>query len=157
MILSRTERPGWLEIFTRIASTMSERSTCPRAQTGAVITSSDNHILATGYNGSPSYVPHCIDVGCHIVDGHCVRAIHSETNALLQAAKIGVSVRGGTIYCTHRPCIHCAKMIAQAGITGIVFLQEYDSDGQLDFVKGVLLASGVLLAKWDGARLNIVV
>ena len=90
-------RPDWDTYFIRIAIEVAQRSTCPRAAVGAVIVK-DNRILATGYNGAPAGEPHCIDSKCIMVNDHCVRAIHAETNAIAQAAKNGVAVEGATLY-----------------------------------------------------------
>ena len=90
-------RPSWDLYFIRIAKEVSSRSTCPRAAVGAVIVR-DNQILATGYNGAPMGEPHCIDVGCDIVDGHCQRVVHAETNAVYQAIKYSIPLEGATLY-----------------------------------------------------------
>lgn len=132
-------RPSWDEYFIGIAQQVATRSTCPRANVGSVVTL-DNRILGTGYNGSVKGTRHCYDAGCVVADGHCIRTIHAETNAILDALLRG-SVDGGTIYCTHQPCVHCSKLIAQVGIKRVVYLQEYPLtwDGErvveeLDFV-----------------------
>ncbi len=119
-----SKRPSWDEYFMGIALKVAERSTCDRAHVGAIIVR-DRRILTTGYNGSPSGLPHCDDVGHLIVDGHCVRTLHAEQNAIIQAAYHGVSVKGGTIYVTHQPCLTCAKMIINAGIKRVVYAGEY--------------------------------
>lgn len=90
-------RPNWDLYFIRIAKEVASRATCPRAAVGAVIVK-DNRILSTGYNGAPAGQPHCEDVGCEIVDGHCHTAVHAESNAIAQAAKHGISVEGATLY-----------------------------------------------------------
>ena len=107
-----------------IALKVAERGTCDRAHVGAIIVR-DRRILTTGYNGSPAGLPHCDDVGHLIVDGHCVRTLHAEQNAIIQAAYHGVSVRDGTIYVTHQPCLTCAKMIINAGIKRVAYAGEY--------------------------------
>ena len=118
------KRPSWDEYFMGIALQVAKRGTCDRAYVGAVIVR-DRRILTTGYNGSPSGLPHCDDVGHLIVDGHCVRTLHAEQNAIIQAAYLDVSVRGGTIYVTHQPCLTCAKMIINAGIKRVVYAGTY--------------------------------
>lgn len=90
-------RPDWDLYFIRIAKEVASRSTCPRAAVGAVITK-DNRILSTGYNGAPAGEPHCTEVGCDIVNDHCTRATHAETNAISLAAKHGISLEGATLY-----------------------------------------------------------
>jgi len=126
-------RPSWDEYFMTITRQVAERSTCLRAQVGAVIVR-DRSILATGYNGSPAGLPHCLDVGCLIyrsqtpsgeTEENCFRTIHAEINAITQAAKNGVSIRGGAIYITHTPCIHCFKVLINTGITRICYEREY--------------------------------
>jgi dCMP deaminase len=111
----------------KIAVTVAERSTCNRAHVGAVLVK-DKRILTTGFNGSPAGLPHCDDIGHLLVDGHCVRTIHAETNAIIQAALHGVSTNGATCYVTHFPCINCTKTLINAGITRIVFLNDYRVD-----------------------------
>ncbi|MBI3734742.1 MAG: cytidine/deoxycytidylate deaminase family protein [Chloroflexi bacterium] len=117
-------RPSWDEYFMRITAEVAQRATCPRASVGAVIVK-DKRILTTGYNGAPSGLPHCAETGCLVVDNHCVRALHAEQNALLQSARHGISVAGGTIYVTHQPCLTCAKMLINAGIVRVVYTQAY--------------------------------
>ncbi|WP_084709372.1 deoxycytidylate deaminase [Rubrobacter aplysinae] len=121
-------RPSWDEYFMRIAREVATRSTCPRLAVGAVVVR-DKRILTTGYNGSPSGMPHCEDVGCliRIVDGResCQRTLHAEQNSLIQAAYHGVSVRDASIYCTHQPCLLCVKMILNAGITEVYYTGGY--------------------------------
>jgi dCMP deaminase len=121
-------RPSWDEYFMRIAHEVATRSTCPRLAVGAVVVR-DKRILTTGYNGSPSGMPHCNEIGCliRVVDGResCQRTLHAEQNALIQAAYHGVSVRGSTIYCTHQPCLLCVKMIMNAGVEGAYYAGGY--------------------------------
>ena len=114
----------WDKYFLDIARVVSTRGTCPRLKVGSVIVR-DRNILCTGYNGSIRGLPHCIDEGCLIVENHCTRTIHAETNAILQAAKNGVDISGATAYCTHSPCINCLKYLLNAGIKEIVWDQLY--------------------------------
>jgi len=107
-----------------IAEQVARRSTCNRAQVGAIIVR-QKRILTTGYNGAPRGMPHCTEAGCEIVDGHCVRTIHAEQNAIIQAAVHGVSIEGGDIYTTHHPCVTCAKMIINAGLRRVVYSSVY--------------------------------
>lgn len=127
-------RPTWDEYFIEIALAVAKRSTCNRAQVGAIIVK-DKRILTTGYNGAPRGLPHCSDEGCEIVDGHCVRTLHAEQNAIIQAALHGVSVEGGTIYSTHQPCHTCAKMIINAGLTRVVYVGEYPDTIAMQYLK----------------------
>ena len=124
----RRARPSWDEYFMRIAHEVATRSTCPRLAVGAVVVR-DRRILTTGYNGSPSGMPHCDAAGCliRIVDGRksCQRTLHAEQNAIIQAAYHGVTVRGSALYCTHQPCLLCVKMIMNAGIEEIYYAGGY--------------------------------
>jgi dCMP deaminase len=120
-------RISFEEYFMRMALLASERATCERLKVGSVIVK-DKNILATGYNGSASGETHCIDEGCLMRDGHCIRTIHSEQNALIQCAKRGVAVEGATIYVTHFPCLHCTKSLITAGIAEIRYLNSYRLD-----------------------------
>jgi dCMP deaminase len=117
-------RPSWDEYFMELAQVVAKRSTCNRRSVGAVLVR-DKRILTTGYNGSPPGLPHCTDEGCLMVEGHCVRAIHAEQNAIVQAALHGIDLSGATCYVTSSPCVHCAKMLIAAGIKRIVYLDNY--------------------------------
>lgn len=117
-------RASWDEYFMNIASVVASRATCDRKHVGAVIVR-DKTILSTGYNGSIRGMPHCSEVGHMMEDGHCVATIHAETNAVLQAAKNGVSIDGATVYVTASPCWSCFKMITNAGIRRIVYGEFY--------------------------------
>lgn len=119
-------RPSWDNYFMEIASIVATRSTCDRAQVGCVLVR-DKAILSTGYNGAPSGLEHCDDAGHLMEDGHCVRTVHSEANAILWAAKLGTAIAGSTLYCTHRPCLNCLKLIVMAGVRRIVYKQDYGS------------------------------
>jgi dCMP deaminase len=88
----------------------------------------DKRILTSGFNGSPSGLEHCDEIGHLMVDGHCVRTIHAETNAIIQAALHGVSTKGATCYVTHFPCINCTKALINAGISRIVYSVSYRTD-----------------------------
>ena len=107
-----------------IADEVATRSTCSRKHVGAVIVR-DKTIVATGYNGSIRGLPHCDEVGHMMVDGHCVRTIHAEANAIIQAAVHGNRIEGASIYVTASPCWSCFKMIANAGIRRVVFGEFY--------------------------------
>jgi dCMP deaminase len=126
-------RPSWHQYFLTITRQVAERSTCTRAKVGAVIVR-DKNILASGYNGSPAGLPHCIDVGCLVytsqtpsgeVEENCFRTIHAEINAIAQAAKNGSVIRDADIYITHTPCIHCFKVLINTGIRRIFYEREY--------------------------------
>lgn len=128
------ERPSWDTYFIEIAHLVASRATCPRRSVGAVIVR-DKRILATGYNGAPRGLSHCPEggpdhdwpTGC-MRAGHCIRSLHAEQNALLQAAMIGVPCEGATIYVTCQPCNACAKMIINAGITRVIYEGDYPDE-----------------------------
>lgn len=129
-------RPDWDSYFIKIANAVSERSTCDRAQVGCVLVI-EKRILTTGFNGSPTGQPHCDEVGHLMVEGHCVRTIHAETNAIIQAALHGVSTKGATCYVTHFPCMNCAKVLVNAGITRLVYNVSYRIDPiSVQFLEG---------------------
>lgn len=134
MTAPQATRPSWDQYFLQIAFTVASRSTCDRAHVGAVIVRR-RRILATGYNGSPTGLPHCDEVGHLIIDGHCVRALHAEQNAIIQAALHGVGTDGGMIYVTHQPCLTCAKMIINAGIQRVVYVGRYPDDNSRRFLQ----------------------
>jgi dCMP deaminase len=125
-------RASWDEYFMGIAKQVATRSTCDRKHVGAVIVK-DRMILATGYNGSIRGLPHCDEVGHLMEDGHCVRTTHAEANALIQAARSGVRVDGAGIYVTASPCFGCFKLIANAGLSRIVFGEFYRDERIFDF------------------------
>jgi dCMP deaminase len=120
-------RPDWDTYFMKIAHDVAARSTCDRAYVGAVLVR-EKRILVTGFNGSPAGLPHCDEEGHLMVDGHCVRTIHAEANAIIQAALHGVSTRDATCYVTHFPCIVCTKILINAGIVRIVYDNAYRID-----------------------------
>jgi dCMP deaminase len=117
----------------QIAFTVAQRSTCDRAHVGCVLVR-DRRILTTGYNGSPAGLPHCDDVGHLLVDGHCVRTLHAEQNAIIQAALHGVGIQNATAYVTHQPCLTCAKMLINAGISRVVYAGNYPDDYSRQFL-----------------------
>ncbi len=127
-------RPSWDEYFMGITFEVARRSTCSRAQVGAIIVR-DKRILTTGYNGSPAGLPHCTEAGCLVINGHCVRTLHAEQNAIIQAALHGVSTDGAAIYVTHQPCLNCAKMIINAGIRRVVYGGDYPDDLARQFLE----------------------
>ncbi len=122
------QRQSWDDYFLEISKMVAKRSTCDRAFVGCVIVNKDHRIVSTGYNGSVSGNPHCIDVGHVMRDGHCIATIHAEMNALLYCAKEGISVNNCTAYVTHFPCLNCTKSLIQAGIKRIVYIKDYRVD-----------------------------
>ena len=141
-------RPDWDNYFMEITLAVSERSTCTRAHVGAILVK-DRRILTTGYNGAPKGLPHCLDEGCEIVDGHCVRALHAEQNAILQGAQYGVPLEGATCYTTHQPCVTCAKMLINAGIKRVVYAGRYPDELAMKYMRD----AGLSIERMDlGAR-----
>lgn len=109
-------------------------STCPRLHVGAVVVK-NRHVVATGYNGAPRGLPHCDEVGCEIVNNHCIRTVHAEANALIQAGFDRTN--GATLYVTHAPCYECAKLIINAGISRVVFVDTYTNHKIVKLLKEV--------------------
>ena len=136
-------RPSWDEYFMDMAVLTAKRSTCLRRQVGAVIVK-DKHIIATGYNGAPRGVPHCDEKGgclrqqLNVPSGErheLCRALHAGQNAIIQAATLGQSIEGGTIYVTNQPCVICAKMIINAGIRRIVVKEGYPDELAVEILR----------------------
>ena len=123
------KRISWKNYFMNIAREVATRSTCDRKHVGAVIVR-EKTILSTGYNGSIKGLPHCDEVGCEMVDGHCVRTTHAEANAIVQAAKNGIQINQSEIYVTASPCYDCFKLIANAGIN-VIYYDEFYRDKRI--------------------------
>lgn len=118
-------------MFAKIAYIVAARSTCPRARVGAVLVK-DNRIISTGYNGAPSGLHHCDDFGCEIDDnGSCTRTVHAEANVIAFAAKNGIPTQGSTLYTTVAPCYTCAKLLINAGVKEVVYMEPYRLDDGL--------------------------
>ena len=131
-------RPTWDEYFIEVMHAVAKRATCDRGRSGCVI-QKDNHILATGYVGAPAGLPSCDEVGHFIqevvgsddtIEEHCIRTVHAEQNAICSAAKTGVSINGGTLYCTMTPCRTCAMMIINSGIKNVIIEKHYHNEVQ---------------------------
>lgn len=131
-------RPSWDEYFMKITEMVGSRGSCDRGRAGCVITR-DNRIIATGYVGSPIGLPHCDEVGhemhtvTHADDSitrHCIRTTHAEQNAICEAARMGIAINNGTLYCKMTPCYTCAKMIINAGIKKVVCAQDYHASAR---------------------------
>jgi dCMP deaminase len=131
-------RPTWDEYFMEVANTIAKRATCDRGRSGCVI-ARNRQILVTGYVGSPVGLPHCDDVG-HLfkkmlhedgsVTNHCVRTVHAEQNAICQAARLGISLEGATLYCRMTPCRTCAMLIINCGIDRVVCEKKYHAGSE---------------------------
>lgn len=126
-------RPSWDDYFMEVCDAIAKRATCDRGRSGCVI-AREKQILATGYVGAPMGLPHCDDVGHKMKkvthdngteSMHCVRTVHAEQNAICQAAKMGVSIAGATLYCKMTPCSACAMMIINCGITKVICSKRY--------------------------------
>ena len=131
-----SNRVSWETYFMNVATEVATRSTCDRKHVGAVIVRNKN-ILSTGYNGSIKGLPHCDEVGHEMVDGHCIRTTHAEANAIVQAAKNGVSIDNSEIFVTASPCYNCFKLIANSGIKVIYYRELYRDQRITDRAKEV--------------------
>ena len=149
-----TTRPSWDEYFMQITRQVATRSTCLRRQVGALIVL-DKRIIATGYNGGPAGLAHCLDIGClreqlGIPSGQqheLCRGIHAEQNAIVQAARFGLPIDGSVLYCTTQPCAQCAKMLINAGVVEVVYEQAYPDD----LACSLLEESGMLVRRFGEA------
>ena len=136
------ERPSWDVYFLQMAQLAATRSTCLRRHVGAVLVK-DRRIIATGYNGAPSGLKHCIETGClrqqlNIPSGQryeMCRGIHAEQNAIINAAYYGVPTEGAVLYCTHQPCLICARMIINAGIKKVVHQCDFPEPAAVQFLE----------------------
>ena len=145
-------RPSWDEYFMDITRRVATRSTCLRRAVGAILVH-DKRIIASGYNGGPSGLAHCLDIGClreklGIPSGQqheLCRGIHAEQNAIIQAARYGVSIEGSVLYCTTQPCTQCTKMLIHAGITEIVYAEGYPDD----LARELLEESGIIVRRFE--------
>jgi dCMP deaminase len=145
------KRPSWDEYFMDLAKLVATRSTCTRHDVGAVLVK-DKRILATGFNGAPRGMKHCLEIGCirdelNIASGtraEICRAVHAEQNAIIQCAIYGVSSEGSTIYITHQPCTICTKILINSGVKRIVYELPYPDE----FAQNLLKESGVKLEQW---------
>lgn len=137
-MIENSERISWDEYFMRTTHVIACRSSCDRAQVGAVIMR-NNCIVSHGYNGSIKGTPHCIDkdVGHLMEDGRCIRTVHAETNAIINAAANGSAIAGGTIYVTHFPCWNCIKCICNAKLVEVVYDIEYRYKQEVDTMIGL--------------------
>ena len=145
-------RPSWDEYFMDITRRVATRSTCLRRAVGAILVH-DKRIIASGYNGGPSGLAHCLDIGClreklGIPSGQqheLCRGIHAEQSAIIQAARYGVSIEGSVLYCTTQPCTQCTKMLINAGITEIVYAEGYPDD----LARELLEESGIIVRRFE--------
>ena len=130
------ERISREDLFMTIALQMAKRSTCLRAQVGCVIIDDNRRILTSGYAGSPPGQPHCYEVGCDINElGACRRTIHAETNAIVYATRIGISINHGIMFTTMSPCYKCAQLILSAGLKEIYYFEKYRDATGIEFLE----------------------
>jgi len=124
-----SKRPSWNTYFLRIADVVATRATCPRKAIGAVFVDAENRIISTGYNGAPSGAKQCDEVGCELVEGHCIRTLHAECNALLYADS--QRLRGAKLYISgYEPCLPCAKLLVVLGIKAVFAHDQYEQSGR---------------------------
>ncbi|MBR5640672.1 MAG: cytidine/deoxycytidylate deaminase family protein [Firmicutes bacterium] len=150
-----SNRPTWDEYFMEMAELARKRSTCLRRGVGAVIVK-DNRVIATGYNGVPRGIRHCEETGClrqqlNVPSGkmhELCRGLHAEQNAIIQAACMGSSIEGGTLYCTTQPCVICTKMIINAGIKRVVIKEAYPDE----LAQEMAAEAGLVIDVMEGAH-----
>ncbi len=157
--MEKKKRPSWDEYFMKITELVATRSTCLRRSVGAIIVK-NKRILTTGYNGPPEGLKHCDELGgclrdkLHIPSGERMelsRAVHAEQNAIIQAAKLGISIDGGEMYITTHPCFICAKMIINAGIKRIVYKEGYPDK----FARDILKEAGIKVIKFSEIKKRV--
>ena len=155
--MAADNRPSWDEYFMKMANDVATRTTCLRRGVGAVIVK-DRRILATGYNGVPTGLTHCSETGClreqlGVPSGQrheICRGLHAEQNAIIQAARYGINIAGATIYVNTQPCVVCAKMLINAGITEIVYQNPYPDE----LSQELLAESGILVREYTGEEIR---
>lgn len=135
------------DLFMNIASLMAQRGTCERGKVGVVFVK-DGRIICTGYNGSPSGMPHCLDVGCEVNDIGCDRTLHAEAAAVSFAARKGISLEDTTVFSTHAPCYNCAKLLINAGVNIVYFDTLYRENKGINLLK----EAGVKVMRKDSGR-----
>ena len=134
--LENNARPNWDRYFLDLCEAVAKRATCNRGRSGCVIVK-DKRIMTTGYVGAPAGLPHCDEAGHDMrkvldnngnVTQHCVRTLHAEQNAIIQAARFGIPLEGATLFCKMTPCRTCAMIIINAGIKKVVCEKRYHAD-----------------------------
>lgn len=141
--MSENKRPSWNVYFMRMAVTVASRATCSRKHVGCVLVGSNHEVLATGYNGSIIGAAHCDDVGHMMIDNHCVRTVHAESNAIAQAARLGHSLEHARCYVTSFPCLNCTKLLFNAGIDEIFYHEAYRMEEHLQIVHDLVCPRSV--------------
>jgi dCMP deaminase len=147
------QRPSWNENFIEMAHIASKRSNCIKRKVGSIITK-NNRIISTGYNGTPHSIPNCFDGGCKRCNDSNIKSgtllefcicLHAEENAILHAKE---DLKGGAIYCTHKPCLGCLKRIIQVGITDVYFSNDYTYSDEVEKVY-------LQLVEWSGINITL--
>ena len=146
------QRPSWDQYFMGIAQQVATRSTCDRKLVGAVLVK-DRQILSTGYNGSVYGAPHCDSAGHELENGHCVRTVHAEANAIAQAALHGVITHRSTLYVTTIPCYSCFKLCVNAGVVRIIYKDDYGEDQRVS--QGRFLIPGTLSFEIEVKKIEV--
>jgi len=155
--MSTPARPSWDDIFMQVAEVVAQRSTCLRRNVGAVLVK-DKHIIATGYNGAPAGMEHCIDKGVCLREELGVpsgekyelcKSVHAEQNTIIQAAIYGQNTRGAEIYITHAPCMICAKILVNAGVRKVIYKENLISDR---LAMDILIDGGVLVENYSPGK-----
>lgn len=134
-----SERIGRSELFMEVARLYARRGTCRRGRVGAVAVR-EGRIIAAGYNGAPAGMGHCVDLGCNVVGGHCIRAAHAEANLVAWAARTGTTLEWATLYVTMSPCHTCAQILLNAGVSQIRFEGEYPHAGEMAYLKSLYVS-----------------
>ena len=137
------ERISRDELYVGVIELLAKRSSCEKTQVGAILVK-DNRIISMGYNGAPSGVQHCTQGGCIIENGHCIGTIHAEANVIAWAARNGISTEGTVLYTTHQPCLDCSKLLINAGIKEVYFIEPYTDLRGYELLKAVEIYSFVL-------------
>lgn len=131
-----------IKFYLSLAEKVSTQATCPRASVGAVLVN-DDRVISVGYNGAPRGSGHCKEEGCWLQPKEdrqsCMKAVHAETNCVLNAAYGGASTKGALLFCTHKPCVHCAKLLINAGVPKVFYLYEYKDKLADELLKSKLI------------------
>lgn len=134
------KRISRVQHYVDVLTSTRKRSTCNRNQVGAIAVR-DGRIIAEGYNGSPKNTPHCIDDGCNIVNGGCIRTVHAEANLISYCARKGIALEGSTLYITTSPCYPCAQLIINCGFKEVVYLERYRKTEGIELIETVMFIS----------------
>lgn len=140
------ERISVDEMLLIVADTFGLRSTCSRAQIGAVL-AKDGRVLSSGYNGAPSHMPHCTDIDHPPITETCTKSVHAEANAIAFAARIGISTDGATLYCTQTPCLKCAQLLINSGIVRVVAAFPYRDSAGVQLLHDAGIETTIMMEK----------